>query len=80
MVGEKNTDRVVVSISDTGIGMDEGTMQKIFDKYYQNDPVSLTKGSGIGLSIVKRIVTLCGGEISVSSEPGEGSTFRIELN
>ena len=60
--------------------MDEGTVQRIFDKYYQNDPVSLTKGSGIGLSIVKRIVTLCGGEISVVSAPGEGSTFRIELS
>lgn len=80
VVGEKSSDRVTVSISDTGIGMDEGTVQRIFDKYYQNDPVSLTKGSGIGLSIVKRIVTLCGGEISVVSAPGEGSTFRIELS
>ena len=80
VIGEKSSDRVAVSISDTGIGMDEDTLQKIFDKYYQNDPVSLTKGSGIGLSIVKRIVTLCGGDISVVSAPGEGSTFRIEFS
>ncbi len=70
---------VEIRISDSGIGMDEETMAKIFDKYYQNDSVSLTKGSGIGLSIVKRVVTVCEGEISVSSWPGTGSTFTVTL-
>lgn len=73
----KNT--ITVSIADTGIGMDEATIEKIFDKFYQNDPVSLTKGSGIGLSIVKRIVTLCDGNITVISHPGKGSKFTIDL-
>jgi len=72
-------DFLEVRITDSGIGMDEETQKKIFEKYYQNDPVSLTKGSGIGLSIVKRIVTLCGGDISVSSWPGTGSTFTVRL-
>ncbi len=70
---------IVISITDTGIGMDEETAKKIFDKYYQNDPVSLTKGSGIGLSIVKRIVTLCNGTVDVKSWPGTGSTFTVKL-
>lgn len=74
-----NGGRIRVSIADTGIGMDEETLAHIFDKYYQNDTVGLTKGSGIGLAIVKRIVTLCGGEISCTSSPGEGSTFMVEL-
>ncbi len=72
-------DMIEVRITDSGIGMDAETVSKIFDKYYQNDPVSLTKGSGIGLSIVKRIVTLCEGEISVSSWPGTGTTFTVRL-
>ncbi|MCR5742869.1 MAG: HAMP domain-containing histidine kinase [Lachnospiraceae bacterium] len=77
--GSRTDDGVEVRITDTGIGMDAKTMEKIFDKYYQNDPVSINKGSGIGLSIVKRIVTLCGGEIAVKSEPGSGSTFTVRL-
>ena len=72
-------DRISVSITDNGIGMDSETASYIFDKYYQNDTKSLTKGSGIGLSIVKRIIELCEGTISVSSWPGTGTTFTIEL-
>ena len=70
---------VCVVIRDSGIGMDEETKAHIFEKYYQNDTVSLTKGSGIGLAIVKRIVELCGGTISVSSRPGKGSAFTVCL-
>lgn len=77
--GRKENDNVIVSITDSGIGMDEETCRHIFDKYYQNDTVSLNKGSGIGLAIVRRIVTLCGGEITVSSWPGSGSTFTVSL-
>lgn len=70
---------VTVKISDTGIGMDEETMSHIFDKYYQNDSVSLTKGSGIGLAIVKRIVELNNGTIEVLSTQGKGSTFVVKM-
>ena len=79
IAGKRDDAIISVSISDTGIGMDEETVSRIFEKYYQNDPVSLTKGSGIGLAIVKRIVDLCGGEITVSSWPGTGSKFTIVL-
>ncbi len=76
---EENEDGVCIKISDTGIGMDEETQQHIFDKYYQNDRVSLTKGSGIGLSIVKRIVDVLGGKIEVKSALNEGSTLIVLL-
>ncbi len=64
---------VEISISDTGVGMDPETKEKIFQKYYQNDTQNLTKGNGIGLSIVKRIVELCKGNIRVESQPGKDS-------
>lgn len=77
--GDSTEEGIIVSISDNGIGMDEKTMEHIFDKYYQNDSASVAKGSGIGLAIVKRIVTLCGGNIKVASKINEGSTFTVNL-
>lgn len=72
-------DSLVIQVSDTGIGMDEETRIHIFEKYYQNDTIHSIRGNGIGLSIVHRIVTLCGGTVQVDSIPGEGSRFTIRL-
>lgn len=77
--GDSTEEGIIVSISDNGIGMDKKNMERIFDKYYQNDSSSVAKGSGIGLAIVKRIVTLCGGNIQVASKINEGSTFTVNL-
>ncbi len=71
--------QITVNISDTGIGMDEKTIEHIFDKYYQGDSSHATTGFGLGLSIVKRIVDLCGGNITATSAKGMGSTFSVEL-
>lgn len=68
-----------ISFSDTGMGMDAETASHIFDKYYQGASGRSKGGNGIGLSIVKRIITLCGGEITVQSAQGEGSTFSVML-
>ncbi|MBQ8962127.1 MAG: HAMP domain-containing histidine kinase [Ruminococcus sp.] len=70
-------DKLIVSIKDSGSGMDEDTISHIFEKYYQNDTASIVKGNGIGLSIVKRIVELCEGSIEVESAPGKGSVFSV---
>lgn len=70
---------ISVSVSDNGIGMTEEVAAHVFDKYYQGDSSHATKGNGLGLAIAKRIVTMCGGGISVSSRPGEGSTFTVKL-
>ena len=70
---------VTVTVEDSGSGMDAETLSHIFEKYYQNDTVSETRGSGIGLSIVRRIAELCGGSVRAESEPGKGSRFIVQL-
>ena len=69
----------VVSVTDNGIGMSEDVRAHIFEKFYQGDPSHHKKGYGIGLAIVWRIVKLCRGSITVESEPGKGSAFRVCL-
>jgi signal transduction histidine kinase len=68
---------VCVSVTDTGIGMDEKTREKIFEPFYTTKEVG--KGTGLGLAIVYGIVSQQNGYITVSSGPGEGTSFRIYL-
>lgn len=72
--------RVLVSIKDEGIGMSEDTQKHIFDKFYQGNKRDKNKGLGLGLSIVKRILEITGGTISVSSEIGKGTEFLVAFN
>jgi len=69
----------VVEIQDHGCGMSEEAQKRIFDKFYQADKSRKQEGVGLGLSLVKRIVDMLGGTVSVQSREGEGSTFRVEL-
>ena len=79
ITGGIKDDFVIIDISDNGIGMDQETLNHIFDKFYQGDTSHATKGNGLGLALVHRIVDLCDGEILVESEVGAGTTFRINL-
>lgn len=72
-------ERVVVEISDSGIGMNEETIRHMFDKFYQGDRSRLSEGNGLGLSLVRRIIDLCGGKIYIKSELGAGTTLIVEL-
>lgn len=75
----ENENSLVCSIADDGIGMDSETLDRIFEKFYQGDKSHHGGGNGIGLNIVKRIVTLAGGNITVESQLGKGSKFTVIL-
>lgn len=66
---------VLLSVKDTGVGMDEATQARIFDPYYTTKEEG--KGTGLGLSMVYGIVRQCRGLIAVETEPGRGADFRL---
>ncbi|WP_166786767.1 sensor histidine kinase [Jeotgalibacillus salarius] len=68
-----------VEVSDTGEGIDPQHLERIFERFYQADRTRNASGTGLGLSLVKKIVELHGGQVTVQSSPGNGSTFIIIL-
>lgn len=72
-------EHIVVKISDKGMGMEDETIHHIFEKFYQKDSSRTTEGNGLGLSLVKRIVDLCGGKIDIESYLGNGTDITVRL-
>ena len=77
----KETNMIIIEVSDTGIGIPKDKQELIFERFGQVDS-NLSRhaeGTGIGLSLVKKLVAVLNGKIELESEPGKGSTFRIIL-
>lgn len=71
----------VIEVRDTGIGIPEADQPRVFERFYRVDKSRSREagGTGLGLAIVKHIAQLHGGSVTVTSRPGQGSTFRLEL-
>ncbi len=80
VLARREVNDVVVSVRDTGVGIDPADQERIFDSFQQGErsPTS-TEGTGLGLTLTRRIVELHGGEVGLVSEPGRGSTFTFTI-
>lgn len=81
VVADRIGEEVVITVSDTGCGLDAAGAEALFKAFVQSDDsISRTHvGAGIGLAVVKRHLTIMGGDITVDSRPGEGATFTLRL-
>jgi signal transduction histidine kinase len=73
------SDRIRIAVTDTGKGIDPASIEKIFTPFERLDAGSDVQGTGLGLALSQRLVEAMGGTLTVTSTPGEGSTFTIEL-
>jgi two-component system sensor histidine kinase HydH len=73
--GDAGDDAIEITVEDTGKGITEGALERIFDLYY----TTKAEGTGLGLSLVHRIVSEHGGRLEVDSEEGRGTRFSLVL-
>ena len=78
--GQISAKFVQISVSDTGIGIPKDHIPHVFERFYKVDRSRGEEGSGLGLAIVKHIIHAHGGDISITSQEGNGSTFSFTLS
>lgn len=76
---EKDGSNIIFIIEDEGCGISDEEKNHIFNKFYQSDSSHKADGNGLGLALVKNILALCGGEISVSDSKTGGAKFTVRL-
>ena len=76
---KEQDDQVTVTVQDDGIGMTQETVNHIFDKFYQGDTSHASEVNGLGMSMVREILNIVGGDIAISSTLGEGSQFVVTV-
>ena len=76
---KRSADLIAVKISDTGCGISGSVGEHMFEKFYQGDTSHATEGCGLGLSLVRRVVDIVEGEISVDSTVGVGTAFTVKI-
>ncbi len=76
---KRTGNKAVVSVADTGEGISAEVGKRIFEKFYQGDTSHAKEGNGLGLALVKKVIDILGGELSVESEKGKGSVFTVTL-
>jgi two-component system NtrC family sensor kinase len=69
------TRTIVVGIEDTGVGMSEETLSRVFDLFF----TTKREGTGLGMAIARSVIDLHGGELGVQSAPGQGTSIRVRL-
>ena len=77
----KRDGEIVISVGDTGVGIRQEDLPRIFERFYRADKARSREvgGTGLGLSIVKHIAQLHGGSVEAESEPGQGTTIRVVI-
>ena len=76
---KKDGIRAIINFTDTGCGISKEEGKRIFEKFYQAETSHSNEGNGLGLALIKKVIDILGGEITVESEVGKGSTFTIIL-
>ena len=81
IAARQSADSIFISVRDTGIGIAPDEIEQVFNRFYRSEDISVRQvaGTGLGLSIAKTFVEMHGGEITVSSEYGVGSTFTFNM-
>jgi len=76
---DSNDSKIIFNVKDEGIGIPKAEQGKIFDSFHRGKNIGTTPGTGLGLTIVKRMVELINGKIYLESEVNKGTSFTIEI-